>query len=165
MNENHYSNWQPNPEWLAAMAEAEEGFPSFSVGGLACDLGSALPTPAAEARGAFTRFIDLARRQRKLTVEALAESADVDLTDLVGIMKGAAAPSTRTVYKLAKVLGVSTRKLLELAGLAEVRDAGLAQAAVRFAARSEPTVALTREERDALDEFVKVLVENSDAEG
>jgi transcriptional regulator with XRE-family HTH domain len=165
MTDNDIRDWQPSPEWLAAMAAAEEGFPSFSVGGLACDLGSAMPAPGTESRGTFTRFIDLARRQRKLTIEALAEAADIDLPELVGILESNAAPSTRTVYKLAMVLGVSSRKLLELAGLAEVRDPNLANAAVRFAARSEPTVALSKEERAALDEFVKVLVENSDNQG
>lgn len=165
MSDNHYREWRPSPEWLDVMAEAEKGFPSFSVGGLACDMGPAVPTPAPEARGAFTRFIDLARRKRNLTIEALAKTADLDLTELVGIMEDHSPPSTRAVYKLATVLGVSTRKLLELSGLAEVRDASLAEAAVRFAARSEPTAALTKEERAALDEFVKVLVEKTDNQG
>jgi HTH-type transcriptional regulator, competence development regulator len=156
-----FENWQPDPEWLAGMAEAEERHGSFSVGGLACDMGPALPR-LPEARSAFTRFIDLARRQRKLTLEALAEAADIDLGELVGIMEDHAPPSTRAVYNIASVLEVPTRKLLELSGLADVRDAALAEAAVRFAARSEPTAALTREERRALDEFVKVLVENTD---
>ena len=160
MSDNDYRDWRPSREWLAAMARAEEGFASFGVGGLATEPES--PAIPLEARTAFTRFVDLARRQRKLTVEALANEADLDLGELVTIMEANAAPSTRAVYKLATVLGVSMRKLLELSGLAEARDPTLAEAAVRFAARSEPTVALTKEERAALDEFVKVLVERSD---
>ena len=160
MSDNDYRDWQPSREWLAAMARAEEGFTSFAVGGLAMEPGSSVTPP--EARTAFTRFVDLARRQRKLTVEALANEADLDLGELVAIMEANTSPSTRAVYKLATVLGVSMRKLLELSGLAETRDPTLTEAAVRFAARSEPTVALTREERAALEEFVKVLVERSD---
>ena len=54
-------------------------------------------------------------------------------------------------------------KLLELAGLVEARAGkGLSDAAVLFAARSETNAKLTRSEKDALDEFVKVLVEGSD---
>lgn len=161
MSENHYRDWRPSREWIAIMARAEEEFPSFSVGGLAAEMGSAVPL-LHEPRTAFTRFIDLARRQRKLTIEALADAADLELSELVAILGEHSAPSTRAVYKLATVLGVSVRKLLELSGLAEVRDPTLAEAAVRFAARSEPTVALTKEERAALDEFVKVLVERTD---
>ena len=161
MSESHYRDWRPSREWLAIMADAEEGVQSFSVGGLATELGDAVPQ-LREPRSAFTRFVDLARRQRKLTIEALADAADLDLGELVAILESHAVPSTRAVYKLATVLGVSVRKLLELSGLAEVRDPALAEAAVRFAARSEPTVALTREERAALDEFVKVLVERTE---
>jgi HTH-type transcriptional regulator, competence development regulator len=157
--------WRPSPAWLAAMADAEEGFSSTSVGGLAADLGPVLPVKAPEAHTAFSRFIDLARRKKRLTVEALADAANVELTELLGILEQHLVPSTRTVYNLAGVLGVPPRRLLELSGLAEARDADLAEAAVRFAARSEPTAALTKEERAALDEFVTVLVERSDARG
>ena len=54
-------------------------------------------------------------------------------------------------------------RLLELAGLVKSSpDENLNEAAVLFAARSETNAKLTRAEKDALDEFVKVLVEGSD---
>ncbi len=50
---------------------------------------------------------------------------------------------------------------MEVAGLASPRPE-VSSAALKFAARSEPTAKLSRDERDALEEFVKVLVETSD---
>ncbi|HST60498.1 MAG TPA: helix-turn-helix transcriptional regulator [Longimicrobium sp.] len=144
------------------MADAEEAAGYVSVGGLAVDTGAVQPS-GIEPRWAFTRFLDLARRQRGLTLEKLAEQADISLAELVSILEEDSPPAPRTVFKLAGVLGVSTRKLMELSGLAAIRDTGFAEAAVRFAARSEPTAALTKSERAALEEFVKVLVENTDS--
>jgi 16S rRNA A1518/A1519 N6-dimethyltransferase RsmA/KsgA/DIM1 with predicted DNA glycosylase/AP lyase activity len=50
---------------------------------------------------------------------------------------------------------------MEVAGLATPRPE-VRSAALKFAARSEPTSQLTDEERGALEEFVKVLIESSD---
>jgi transcriptional regulator with XRE-family HTH domain len=158
-----YKDWCPSRDWMRAMADAEEQVGFVSVGGLAVDAG-AVQASGLEPRWAFTRFLDLARRQRGLTLEKLAEAADIGLTELVGVMEEGVQPTPRTVYRLAGVLGVSTRKLMELSGLAVTRDTGFAEAAVRFAARSEPTAALTKHERAALEEFVKVLVENTDSD-
>ena len=50
---------------------------------------------------------------------------------------------------------------MEVAGLTTPRPQ-VRHAALRFAARSESTAQLSRDEKDALEEFVKVLVETSD---
>jgi hypothetical protein len=50
---------------------------------------------------------------------------------------------------------------MEVAGLAAPRPE-VSHAALKFAARSESTAKLTINEREALEEFVKVLVEVSD---
>lgn len=149
-------------DWLLRVAEAEDRVPSFSVGGLAADVGW-LDAGSIAPASIFARFIELARRARNLTLESLAVRAEIDLAELVGIITEARQqPTPRTVYRLSQVLDVSAESLMELAGLAEPR-AELAQAALRFAARSEPTVKLSEEERNALNEFVKVLVDKSDA--
>jgi hypothetical protein len=51
---------------------------------------------------------------------------------------------------------------MELAGLAIPREPELGRAALRFAARSEPTTELTKEEREAYEEFAKALAESND---
>lgn len=151
----------PNTEWLRRMADAEDQCESVSVGGLAHELG-VLPSSAPEVPRVFGRFIEYARRERGMSLEALAESANVDLVELVAIeTEGQDIPTPRTVFQLAQVLQLPPGKLSEIAGLTQPRTV-VSEAAVRFAARSEPTAQLTEVERRAFEEFVKVLVEASD---
>jgi transcriptional regulator with XRE-family HTH domain len=110
---------------------------------------------------AFAKLVELRRRQCRLTVEALASRADVDLEDVVNIERGEGfSPEPRTVHQIAQVLQLPERRLLELAGHVAVRDSRLREATVRFAARSEPVEELSPEELAALEEYVKVLAES-----
>lgn len=178
MNNNEHRGF-PSADWIREMAELEGRFPWFSVGGLASEAGllgsngepaslPAAPSKAtAEEGGAgrivFARFVDVARRSKGLSLEELAQMCAVDLQELVQVVEDYSAPSPRTVYRLARELDVPTEKLMELAGLVEPREETL-EAGLRFAARSEPKVQLSEDERRAFEEFVKVLVEKSDVE-
>ncbi|ODT86211.1 MAG: hypothetical protein ABS69_00190 [Nitrosomonadales bacterium SCN 54-20] len=106
----------------------------------------------------FGRFVRLMRRKRRMTLETLADSADVDIAELVEIEDDARhKPEVRTVYQLANYFNVPRAKLLQIAGLTTARDSKLLDEAVRFAARSDPIAELTIQERDALEAFVAVL--------
>jgi HTH-type transcriptional regulator, competence development regulator len=148
-----------DPGWLKRMAEREDG-DFVSVGGWVQAL-EAVETPAGAfrpTRSAFTRLLQLARRERNLTVEEFAEQANIDLEELVSIEHDENyTPTPRTVYQLAQFLELPERKLLALAGLLVAKDPGFNDAAVRFAARSEPVQKLTQEEHKALEEFVSFL--------
>jgi transcriptional regulator with XRE-family HTH domain len=149
-------------DWCVRMAQIE-GDEEIGAGALAFDpvLDAKTASEAADETSiAFSRFVQLARRDRRLTVEKLAENADVEVGDLVSIEEGRNyKPDLRTVYQLANYFGVQRAKLLQIAGLTESKDSHVATEAVRFAARSEPTAALTAEERSALEAFVSVLSE------
>ncbi|MGH7138250.1 MAG: helix-turn-helix domain-containing protein [Pirellulales bacterium] len=148
-------------EWLLKMADIEDNC-SLAVGGLAHEFGMLEPSGAAPsvARTAFAKLIELRRRERRLTVEQLAQRADIDLGEVVGLERGdECTPEPRTVYKLAAVLDLPEAKLMQLSGLTKPKDSRFAQEAVRFAARSEPVDKLSREEHEALEEFVKFLSE------
>lgn len=107
---------------------------------------------------AFSRFVELMRRKKGLTVEQLAESCGVEVAEIIGIEDEVIAGiGPRTVYQLAKCFDVSDSKLMQLAGLMQARDSALAEQSMRFAARSNSMASLTKEERDALDEFVAQL--------
>lgn len=109
---------------------------------------------------AFGRLVRLMRRNRSLSVEKLADDADIDVVELVGIEEDAHyKPGVRTVYQLANYFDLPRVNLLQVARLTAPRDSRLTQEAVRFAARSEPVTALTPEERAALEAFVAVLSE------
>jgi hypothetical protein len=74
--------------------------------------------------------------------------------------KASVVPNVRTVYQLATALKLEPSTLMELVGLTTTRPQ-IRSAALRFAARSESTARLSHDEQEALEEFVKVLVESS----
>ncbi len=151
-------------EWLKRMADAENSCDAVTTGGLASDLRMPLPTKL-EMPPVFGLLIKFARRERQMSVEKLAKKADVDLSELIAIeRKEEVIPTPRTVFQLAKTLHLSMRKLMVISGLAETRDEAISQAVLRFAARSEPTAQLSKEEREAYEEFIKVLVDTSDGD-
>ena len=152
-------------EWCMRMAQLE-GDAEIGAGRLAIDPvfdGETTSAVAGDDEGpniAFGRFVSLMRRQRGLSLEKLADDADVDMTDLVEIESDPHhKPELRTAYQLANYFNVSRSSLLQVAGLTEPKDARLFGEAVRFAARSEPMTALTPEEGAALESFVAVLSE------
>lgn len=120
----------------------------------------AAPTPVDETNVAFGRFVRLMRRERRLSLEKLAEAADVEVVELIAIEDDTHhKPEIRTVYQLAQFFRVPRANLLQVAGLTAPKDQSLVTEAVRFAARSDPMAELTREERAALEAFVAVLSE------
>ena len=146
--------------WLLAKAKEEDNG-IISVGGLVCTLSQlegGAPPQHNPGRLAFSKLIELRRRERRLTIEQLAKTADVDLGELLDIESGQAqSVEPRTVHQLAQVLRLPGAKLLQLSGLAIARDEGIEREAVRFAARSEPIGKLNHAEYEALEEFVRFL--------
>lgn len=148
-------------DWLLRKAAQEDGC-FVSVGGLVDALeraeqpsGNVIPL-----RPAFVRFVQLARRERRLSLEGFAEKVDVDLVELLKIeTEEHYKPAIRTVHKIAEFLKVPENKLMVLAGLLQVKDAQFQNAALKFAARSAPVEKLTREEHSDLEEIVKFLCE------
>jgi transcriptional regulator with XRE-family HTH domain len=115
---------------------------------------------AEDSRIAFGKFVNLMRRRRGLSMEQLADAAEIDASELLVIEDDVHhVPEPRTVYQLAQTFEVSQRRLMQLAGLTAANDVALRQEAVRFAARSESVQKLTPEESSALEAFVAVLSE------
>lgn len=152
-------------EWWLGRAR-REGDAAIGAGVLARDPMpepkpvSATATNAEETRIAFGKFVNLMRRRQGLTIEGLAEAADLDVSDLLIIEDHREfTPDPRTIYMLAQTFDVSQQRLMQLAGLAVASDAGFHREAVRFAARSEAVQKLNLEEASALDAFIAVLSE------
>lgn len=152
-------------EWWMSRAR-REGDAVIGAGLLAFDpapeerLSSASASPPEENRIAFGKFVNLMRRRRGLSMEQLADAAELDPSELLVIEDDLQhTPEPRTVYRLAQTFEVSQRRLMQLAGLTAANDVGLRQEAVRFAARSESVQKLTPEESSALEAFVAVLSE------
>jgi HTH-type transcriptional regulator, competence development regulator len=109
----------PPRAWLERAGEIEDDCRCLSVGGLASDLGM-LRSATADVQPVFGRLIEYARREHGLSVEKLAEEADVDLAAVVEIERNdRVVPEVRTVYQLAQVLNLPPSRLMEVAGLRE----------------------------------------------
>lgn len=148
-------------DWCLQMAE-REGDMDISAGSQT-DV-EAEPTVGGQdeqRRVAFRRFVSLMRRKRGLSLEKLAEEADVELADLLAIEEEPHhTPEPRTVSQLAQVFRVPPKGLLQLSGLTQRRDLQFTEEAVRFAARSEPVEKLSKEEAAALEGFISVLAQH-----
>jgi transcriptional regulator with XRE-family HTH domain len=136
----------------------------LSVAGLAtrCGLVRAPEVAEQDRPRVFGQLIEYTRRRLGLSLEEFSGRANVALSELLAIERDNAAPTPRALYQLARHLDLPFGKLQELAGLAEPRDERLNEAALRFAARSEPTAQLSASEREAYEEFIKALVESTD---
>jgi transcriptional regulator with XRE-family HTH domain len=147
--------------WIMQMAE-EEGNSFISAGRLPGSLQTplTLTTETLATRISFAKFVEIARLRLNLSKEQFSVKTNVPLTDILCIEEDEGyQPSLRTIHLLAQFLKISHMKLLALAGLAQAKDAGFNEAALRFAAKSEPIRKLSREEQEAFDEFVKFLSE------
>jgi len=150
-----------DPEWLRKQAALEDNC-FVSVGGLVLAVED-LEQQAQRVNAVHTAFVNLlnlTRREYKLTWEQFSQKVDVDLAELMGIESDENyKPTPRTVTKIAQFMQVPAEKLFILSGLARARDIQFEEAALRFAARSQPVKELTSEEHEALKEYVKFLCE------
>ncbi len=115
------------------------------------------------SRLALGRFINLKRRGERLSIEELADKADIDLGDLLSLESNASfLPDARTLYQLSQVFGVSQEKLMGLSGLTHSNNNEYVEEAVRYAAKSASIEILTAEETTILNGLISVLSENSE---
>jgi HTH-type transcriptional regulator, competence development regulator len=103
----------------------------------------------------FGRFLNMARREKGLSVQQLAQTMGMNPYDVLLLEEGKEQPEPRIVSKVAQAFGVPPRKLAQIAGLV-VADTTTASAALAFAASSS-TKPLEPGQREALHEFIKAL--------
>lgn len=146
--------------WIRQKAAEEDGA-LISAGCIRMPALETIPAATSDTlavRLSFSRFVQFARLRLLLSKEQFASKTQIPLKELVCIEDDDQyTPTLRTVHMLAQFLKVSHVKLLTLAGLAQAKDAQFNDAAVRFAAKSEPIRQLTREEQEAFDEFARFL--------
>lgn len=150
-----------DPEWLEKQAALEDNC-FVSVGGLVSSVEDLeqQSQQTSTSRAAFVNLLNLIRRKHKLTWEQFSQKLDVELAELIEIkIDEGYKPTPRTVTKIAHFLHVPAEKLFILSGLARAHDRQFQEAALRFAARSQPVKALSSEEHEALKEYVKFLCE------
>ncbi len=91
-------------------------------------------------RIAFGSLVQLERRRKGFSIEKLADVAQVDVMELIGIERDPKyTPHPRTIHQLAKVFGIPERPLMRLSKLSATHNSELRDEAVRFAARRFPS--------------------------
>lgn len=109
---------------------------------------------------AFGRVINLCRRNRGLTIETLAKSADLNPEIVIAIEHRIGfVPDPNTIHQLANALGLSADRMMQLAGNTSIFDACIVEKAQVFAALPDPVEELNEQEKEALNELVKLLAE------
>jgi transcriptional regulator with XRE-family HTH domain len=150
-------------EWLLRIANAEEDV-RFSVGGWVSGLKEPIPIATTsesspEARiqfeSIFGKLINMARRERGLSVPELAERLGIAPKEILLLECGTTVPEPRIVSTLARLFDLPPRGLAQVAGHI-VPDATTANAALAFAA-STNTKPLDADQKEALHEFIKAL--------
>jgi HTH-type transcriptional regulator, competence development regulator len=156
-------------EWLLDRAHLEEGLEI----GAGAPRYLAMPAPAhiadgeelttIEQRLAFGRFVALMRRKHGWSVQQLAAKADTEPGEILVIENDPHYESElSTVVGLAETFGVPPKNLIKMAGLAEDRSMQLREEGLRFAASAESRAPLTADEEQALQTYLKVVLEDSD---
>ena len=113
---------------------------------------------ADETRLVFGRFVNVARRQRRLSIEELPDRANIEVAELLNIeVDPHYEPDLHAVWSLSEVFGVPQSQLMELAGLAIAKESQWLDEVVRYAARSTPIEDLTPDEQHFHDAVVAAL--------
>lgn len=101
-----------------------------------------------------------------LNTPALARAVDVDAGEIERIRTDAAyRPGLRTLYRLENHFGLPPRSLGVLSGVVQRHSKELEVEATRFAAHTgKDPGKLSRHDRRALSEFIRVLAEHTDDE-
>jgi transcriptional regulator with XRE-family HTH domain len=106
----------------------------------------------------FGQFVSMLRKKNGFSVESLAAKAKVDAEEICRIeVDSTYEPKPRTVSQLANAFGLTPKSLARLANLTFTRDNRIVEGAVRFAACSKNMDSLTKEQLQALKDFVKFL--------
>ncbi len=113
---------------------------------------------AGTLRYAFQVTLENLRRAKGLTVEQLAKKTGIDHDEILAMERNDGyRPQPYTLHILSKFYGIPDERLAALAGAFREIPEDIRESAARYAAQSESFAKLTKQERKALDNFVKAL--------
>lgn len=120
---------------------------------------------AVELREGLSVLLRLLRRRDELSLEEVAQRARVDADELQRIEDDPVyAPRPRTIVQIEQFFHLPKRSLVKLAGMSRERSPQFAERVERFAASSKAMPKLTRDERRLLNEFVRFLGREAEAD-
>lgn len=113
---------------------------------------------AGTLRYAFQVTLENLRRAKGLTVEQLAKKTGIDHDEILAMERNDGyRPQPYTLHILSKFYDIPDERLAALAGAFREIPEDIKKSAARYAAQSESFAKLTKQERKALDDFVKAL--------
>lgn len=113
---------------------------------------------AGTLRYAFQVTLENLRRAKGLTVEQLAKKTGISHDEVLAMERNDGyRPQPYTLHILSKFYGIPDERLAALAGAFREIPEDIKESATRYAAQSESFAKLTKQERRALDDFVKAL--------
>ena len=113
---------------------------------------------AGTLRYAFQVTLENLRRARGLTVHQLAKKTGIDHDEILAMERNDGyRPQPYILHILSKFYGIPDERLAALAGAFREIPEDIRESAARYAAQSESFAKLTKQERKALDDFVKAL--------
>ena len=115
-----------------------------------------------EGLGMLLQFL---KRQKGLSDQDVEGQADIAEGELQKIeMVPGYQPSPRTISNLERFFHLPRRSIAMLTGAVRVEQLGFAEEVVQFAAKSSAMGTLTKEERQHLNRFVKLLEHYTDGD-
>nr|WP_319387997.1 helix-turn-helix transcriptional regulator [uncultured Cohaesibacter sp.] len=151
--------------------ECDAGFPLLGADPLK-QFVDATPEPREEAVVAapeqkavvvLYQVVRLLRQRDGLSRAQLAEKARIDVNEIETIeTRPDYVPKPRTVHQLAEYLGVPAKAIEQLTAAAQPQNDNLAEAAHRFAARSDDLSQLSKAGKKQFNDFVKILASSTD---
>jgi transcriptional regulator with XRE-family HTH domain len=147
--------------WLQKHREADEGH-DFSAGDLMLRHPETMVAEDAHApamtNAAFGTLIQLWRVDHRMTMQKLAEAADVDLDEIQSIETDETyRPEAQTVCALASLMKVPELSLLQLTGNVVELDPNFVEYSMAFAANAKQWNQISKEQRRLLQGFMKYL--------
>ncbi len=113
---------------------------------------------AGTLRYAFQVTLENMRRAGGLTVEQLAMKTGIDHDEILAMERNDGyRPQPYTLHILSKFYGIPDERLAALAGAFREIPEDIKRSAAKYAAQSESFAKLTKQEKKALDDFIKTL--------
>lgn len=110
------------------------------------------------APGAFAKFVHLKRREMGLSLNQLADKADIDTVELHEIENNTNHKSRpRTISNLAKVFVLPLSAMKELSGMVQPKNDEFVSETIRFAACSDNITDISGQDRELLFAFISYL--------
>jgi len=156
---------KPSDEWYLKAAEEEDNFLDDSIGCTVLPVNSILFSVSTDTiiesfllKHSFSVLLHKLRIRDRLTISQLAKKLDVDPLELTNIEASAEyKPALRTLMQISKYYGLPYQVLATMVGVMKAVDKELESNLVRYAANSDKFEFLSAEEKNQLNEIIKLI--------